>query len=146
MSVASYPRKARRGLAHGLAILLAVASWGLAAYATLAGLIVGALRCDESCNTGIGGWSDDPDAWQWKAIVAGAVVVFVAGTAFLVFVCRGNRLRALAAAVLGGGLVVAGCATLGLPQHLFEASYTYAFLAGIVCPLGALALMRSRRT
>ncbi len=85
---------------RALAMLLALGAW-LASFIPLwAGLLFGTkLRCDDAC--GGGGWRHSDDAWQWDAVAALGVVVFIAATAMLVFVWRAIRLAALLAYAVG---------------------------------------------
>src|ERR687898_949735 len=82
-----------------IAVLLALGAW-LASFVPLAaGLLWGLkLRCDDHCDGG--DWRHRDDGWQWDAITALGVTVFVAATSLLVFIWLGRRLLALLAYVV----------------------------------------------
>jgi len=72
-------------------ILLAVGVVALAVVYGLFGIVVAALRCDESCEDPPEVWQDDPSAWQWDAVVAFGLAAVAASILFLVAVALGRR-------------------------------------------------------
>jgi len=85
---------------RALAMLLALGAWLVSFIPLAAGLLWGTkLRCDDAC--GGGGWRQSDEAWQWDAVAALGVVVFIAATAMLVFVWRAKRLAAVLTYAVG---------------------------------------------
>jgi hypothetical protein len=89
-----------------LLALLSLVMLGASLFVGYAGFVFAGLACDESCDSD-GGWSKNPDAWQWDAaqIAAGGLVV----AAFLFVGAMIARARPLAVALL---LVQGGATTL----------------------------------
>ncbi len=62
----------------GLIYLAATGMW------TLLMLLIGALRCDDSCSSSSTSWADDPQAWQYEVLpwlgLAGALLAILAFT------------------------------------------------------------------
>jgi hypothetical protein len=84
-------------------LLLAFVSWACSAWLALAAYVWGVvLKCDDSCSD-VGGWREDPDAWQWNAFAAAGLVAFLAGTGLLVFVWLRRPLWGAGCVVVGLG-------------------------------------------
>jgi hypothetical protein len=95
------------------ALLLALVGWLGSGAALAAGLLWGALRCDDAC--GGSGWRASSTAWQWSGVAALGIAAFVAGTALLLSVA--TRRRILGALSLVGGYAAAyGLATALSPD------------------------------
>ena len=56
----------------------------------LVGLFVSGFKCDDHCGLN-GGWSRDADAWQWTAMTALSIGVFVSALALLLLVNKGLK-------------------------------------------------------
>ena len=69
----------------------------------LMGALISGLRCDESCDDTSAEWQLTADAWQWTAIAALSIAVFVSAIATLVVVSRG---RGATPWVAGWGVIV----------------------------------------
>ncbi len=71
------------------------------------GIVLAALRCDESCEDPPEVWRDDPSAWQWDALAAFGLAAAAASIVFLVAVALGRRYLGWIALVVTS-LAVAG--------------------------------------
>jgi hypothetical protein len=69
----------------------------------LMGALFSLLRCDEACYDSPSEWQRSEDAWQWTAIAALSIAVFVSAVAILVVVSRG---RGATPWVAGWGAIV----------------------------------------
>lgn len=137
----SLPRRAA-------AVLLALAGWLASSGVLLASLVWGlGLRCDDACDGD--GWRRTPDAWQWNGLVALGAVVFLAGTALVVFVWRRRPLAAGGAFLtgLGTALGLAFALSPRWPEHVdvSEGVTALLVLAGVAAPIAAILLTEPRR-
>lgn len=128
--------------------LLALAGWLASGGVLLASLFWGlGLRCDEACDGD--GWRRSTDAWQWNGLAALGVLVFLAGTALLVFVWTGRRAGASGAFLggLGAALGLAFAFSPQWPEHfdVLEGANVLLVLAGVAAPVAAILLTEPRR-
>jgi hypothetical protein len=132
-----------------LSLLLALVAWLCAGFATLAALFWGlGLKCDDHCSS-IGGWRHDPDAWQWDAMAALGVLVFVAGGVVFLSVWRRRTIIGTIAVVIGLGAVymLAGLFSSDWIDHLGRQSggALLVITAGVFAPIVAVLLTGMQR-
>ena len=72
------------------AVALAALTVAVSSVLTFAGLLVGGFKCDDHCST-IGRWSHDIDAWQWTAMTALSIGVFLLALALLLVALKGLK-------------------------------------------------------
>ena len=130
-----------------MARLFAVVGWIFSVIVALIAFFVATqVRCDESCDGA--GWRRSEDGWQWDALAGLAVLVFVAGTAFVACIWR-RRAGAATFAFLVG---VAATLTYGIwlipdsVDHLDRRSAgdLAVALIGVGAPLLAIVLTPRR--
>jgi hypothetical protein len=80
---------------------------------TLGALLASALTCDESCDEASGRWQDSPDAWQWDAQLAIAVLGLCGALALAVAVIARRRRLARAGLAASVSSMLAWSALLG---------------------------------
>jgi hypothetical protein len=131
-----------------LSVLLALVALFCSGWGLLLGVIWGlGLKCDDACSPH-DGWRGDPNAWQWNAIAALGVGVFVAGFLFFMFVVRRKPWHAAGAMVLGfaGAAFLTGVFSSEWIDHLDRRSPGELLLmaASVFAPVFAVLLTPAR--
>jgi hypothetical protein len=120
-------------------VILAVAVVALAVVYGLLGIVLAALRCDESCEDPPDVWRDDPSSWQWDALAAFGLAGIAASIVFLVAVTLRRRYLGWVALV-ATSLAVAGFIAIESASGLgILGLVTVALIGG-----GAIALLPER--
>ena len=122
-----------------MAVLLAAATWCGSALWLLVSLYVRGLGCDDHC--GGAGWQNATGAWQWNAVLVAGVAVFLAGSAFLLFVVRQRAGAALAAFSTGAAVAVVEASLLWNDWWKLSEHPLNVLLAGATAAAGAVAML-----
>jgi hypothetical protein len=125
----------------GTRYVLGLLALGTGLVVAYAGLIVGALSCDERCSGDPGDWTTQPDAWQWDAVqgISGGLALVACLLLAAVIARRERAALAILAVQVALTATLVGFAAAG--NNLVETVLPWAgVLAFVPCALGAAAL------